>query len=107
MTTTSTTASPNQLQVIGDLIKSDALIAFGADLITLIQGLASAGTDPFKVAAALSAFRGKLLGDAIGLENTVAQQFNGALTARLQAAISGAQKAQAADMAALNPPAAS
>lgn len=90
-----------QLKVIADLLKSDALIAFGPDLITLIQGLAAAGPDPLKVAAALSAFRGRVLADAIGLEATVSDQFNLAISARLQDALTKAQLAQAADLAKL------
>jgi len=86
--TTSTSSTASDLLT---LLKSDALVTFGPQLVTLIQALMAANNDPLKEAAAWIQFQGNIAPALLQFEATVAQQILAVVQAKVEAAIASAQ----------------
>jgi hypothetical protein len=86
-----TATSQSNGQAILAILESDLLTAEGSPLIALLTAQTAAAGDPFKEIAALSAFRGAVIGSLPGLESGVIAQIDNAIIVKVQAAIAKAQ----------------
>jgi len=78
-------------QTLLAILESDILTAAGAPLLQFLTAFGAAGGDQLKIAMAFVALQGELVGSLPSLESALSQQLAAALTAKLQAAIAGAQ----------------
>ena len=75
------------------LLKNEALVDFGPQVITLIQGLMAAKTNGLAVAAAWLKFQGDVQPQILKFEADVASSILSIIQAKVQAAITAAQAA--------------